>query len=121
MKLYLDQMLRHDLAEMLRAEGHDVVRAAEAGQSVADDAEVLRLAIQTDRVLVTLDAHFGDWAVLPLSEHPGVVRVRAHPATTASIARLLLPFLAAHHAEHLPDRLVILSRSGERWIKTSGV
>jgi len=44
MRLYVDQMFRVDFAEGLRAEGHDVLRTAEAGQSNADDAEVLDLA-----------------------------------------------------------------------------
>jgi hypothetical protein len=29
--------------------------------------------IAEDRTLITLDEHFGDWAVLPLSVHPGRV------------------------------------------------
>ena len=31
LKLYLDQMLRLDVAQSLRDEGHDVMRAAEVG------------------------------------------------------------------------------------------
>jgi hypothetical protein len=31
--LYLDQMLRLDVAQALRDEGHDVVRASEVGQA----------------------------------------------------------------------------------------
>ena len=38
MRLYLDQMFRINLASLLRAEGHNVARAAESGQAVADDA-----------------------------------------------------------------------------------
>jgi len=39
LKLYLDQMLRLDVAQALRNEGHDVVRASEVGQSRADDQQ----------------------------------------------------------------------------------
>jgi predicted nuclease of predicted toxin-antitoxin system len=118
MRLYLDQMFRVELQELLRAEGHDVLRAAETGQSVADDSDVLRLAIDTDRTLITLDEDFGDWAILPLDKHAGVIRVKTHPTTTANVAALLLPFLAAHHQEDLRDHLVIISRTSERWITT---
>ena len=31
LKLYLDQMLRLDVAQALRGEGHDVIRASEVG------------------------------------------------------------------------------------------
>ena len=53
-------------ASALRAAEFDVMRASEAGQSRADDAQILRKAIDEKRVLITLDGHFGDWVVLPL-------------------------------------------------------
>lgn len=120
MNLYLDQMFRLDLAELFRSQGHDVVCAVEAGQQTADDTEVLRRAIDEGRILVTMDEHFGHWAILPLDKHPGVIRVKAHPATTTNIAGLLIPFLASHDPEELCDHLVILSSRTERWIQTSG-
>lgn len=119
MKLYLDQMFRIDLREQLRADGHDVLRAAETGQATADDAEILRFAIADGRTLVTLDEHFGDWAVLPLGEHLGVIRVKTHSATTAEVARLLIPFLRAHEQTEFHNHLVIVSRANERWICTA--
>jgi predicted nuclease of predicted toxin-antitoxin system len=70
-RLYLDQMLRHEVAQALRDEGHDVLRATEVGQARADDHQILQKAISENRVLVTLDEHFGDWVILPLSEHSG--------------------------------------------------
>ena len=38
--------------------------------------------IAEGRTLITLDEHFGDWAVLPLNKHPGVIRVKIHPPLT---------------------------------------
>ena len=73
-RLLLDQMLDARVAQALAATGYDVVRLADVGMARADDAEVLRRAGHDARVLVTLDEHFGDWCVLPLSEHSGVVR-----------------------------------------------
>lgn len=119
MKLYLDQMLRVELANSLRSQGHDVLRAEEAGQATADDAEILQRAIDGGRTLVTLDEHFGDWAVLPLDRHSGVVRLKIHPTTTANAERVLLPFLAAHDQHEFQDHLIILSGTAERWIKTT--
>jgi predicted nuclease of predicted toxin-antitoxin system len=81
--------------------------------------EILRRAKDDGRILVTMDEHFGHWAILPLHEHPGVIRVKAHPTTTTNIARLLLPFLAVHDQEQFRDHLVILSPRAERWIRTS--
>jgi predicted nuclease of predicted toxin-antitoxin system len=120
MKLFLDQMLRAELGDLLRREGHDVRRAGEVGKGRADDAEILEQACCEDRILITLDEHFGDWVVLPLSRHPGVVRVKVHPASTENIARLLLPFLSGRQADSFRNRLIILSLRNIRWIETAG-
>ena len=82
MRLYLDQMFRLDVAEALRNRGYDVVRASESGLARADDQQILQKAIADNRILLTLDEHFGDWAVLPLSMHPGVIRLKVHPTTS---------------------------------------
>ena len=118
MRLYLDQMLRVELASLLRDAGHDAIRASERGQARADDALILERAVQEQRTLVTLDGHFGDWVVLPLSEHYGVIRVEAHPTSTANVARLLLPLLANHSQADFRNKLVIVSLSRVRWIQT---
>ena len=67
-RLYLDQMFGIQLALALQAAGFDVMRASAAGQSRANDAQILRKAIDEKRVLITLDGHFGDWVVLPFWE-----------------------------------------------------
>src|SRR5439155_10532027 len=105
MKLLLDQMFPTDLAELLRSEGHDPTRVSEIGLRRGDDAQVLDLACQQDRVLVTLDQHFGDWVVLPLSRHPGVVRLKVHPTTTQNVAKLLVPFLASADPARMRNHL----------------
>lgn len=120
MRLYLDQMLHADVTGALRGAGHDVVRAAEVGQARADDEQILAWAGQEKRVLVTLDKHFGDWAVLPLGRHGGVIRVKVHPALPGNILAVLLPFLDRHQQEDFQNRLVIVSRNSERWIDTTG-
>ncbi len=119
MRLYLDQMIGIDVAEALRNDGHDVVRNADAGLSRADDAQILQRAIGDDRVLVTLDQDFGDWAILPLERHRGVIRVRVRPATSQRIVDVLLPFLKAHAGRSYRNYLVIVSWQKCRWIHTA--
>jgi predicted nuclease of predicted toxin-antitoxin system len=59
-------MLRLDVAMALQDEGHDVQRVSEVGQARSDDFAILQKAIAENRILVTLDEHFGDWVILPL-------------------------------------------------------
>ena len=118
MRLYLDQMFRVELASILYDAGHDVIRASETGQERADDALILERAVREQRTLVTLDSHFGDWVVLPLSEHLGVIRVKAHPNSTENVAKVLLPLLANHSQADFLNKLVIASMTRVRWIQT---
>ena len=118
-KLYLDQMLKLDVARGLRNEGHDVERASDIGQDRADDRQILERAISQDRILVTLDEHFGDWVILPLSQHPGVIRLKVDPTTSKNVMEVLLPFLRLHTPNQLKDHLVILSPKRSKWIRTA--
>ena len=65
-RLYLDQMLRVEVADALRQRGHDVVRATDLDMARADDEEILAfLARTTDRTfanrLVIVDARKERW------------------------------------------------------------
>jgi len=102
----------------LRTEGHDVLRAVEVGQDRADDHQILQRAISDDRILVTLDEHFGNWAILPLKEHRGVIRLKIHPATHQNAIRILIPFLKKHTQRDFINQLIILSRRKSRWVRT---
>ena len=118
-KLYLDQMLRHEVAQALKDEGHDVLRASEVGQARADDYQILQKAIVENRILVTLDEHFGDWVILPLSEHSGVIRLKINPTTSKNAIKLLLPFLRLHSSDQFKNYLVILSPIRSKWVYTA--
>jgi predicted nuclease of predicted toxin-antitoxin system len=119
LKLFLDQMFSLDVAHALRGEGHDVMRASEVGQARADDHQILQKAITGKRILVTLDEHFGDWVILPLSEHPGVIRLKVNPTTSENVITLLLPFLRPYSSEQFKDHLVIVSPERSKWIRTA--
>jgi len=84
-RLYLDQMFSVDVAQALCEQGNDVVRASETAYDRADDQQILEKAISENRILVTLDEHFGDWVILPLSLHPGVIRLKVNPTTSERV------------------------------------
>ena len=119
LRLYLDQMLRLDVAQALRNDGHDVRRTSEVGQARADDAEILKLAISEDRILVTLNEHFGDWVVLPLSNHPGVIRLKIDPTTSKNAIDIIIPFLRLHSSVQFRNHLIIVSPKRTKWIFTA--
>lgn len=118
-RFLLDQMLDVEVSSALSASGHDVVRVSEIGMARADDHDILAKAIALERILVTLDEHFGDWAILPLRKHNGVIRIKVDPATTENILAVLTPFLSHLGNRSFENTLAIVSESRARWINTS--
>lgn len=108
MRLLLDENLSFKHAEALRALGHDAVAILEIGLSGSSDTVVRMTAIQSNRVLVTLDGDFGNILRFPPGETPGVVRLRLGPATEAAISRALLRMVMLLGSRDLAGKLVIV-------------
>ena len=58
MKSLVDMPLSPEMAAWLRAEGHEAVHASGVGMSQSPDAEILRVALGEDRVVITADLDF---------------------------------------------------------------
>jgi len=112
-------MIPYSVARFLREDEHDVVMVREIGMSRADDADILEYAIEDNRVLITLDKDFGDWVILPLSSHRGVIRVKTRVALGENIVRVLASFLRAYQNKNINNYLVIISAKKYKWIKTA--
>jgi len=80
-RFLIDQNRSPHLAELLRKAGHDAVHASELGLERAEDRELLLLAAEENRVMVSGDTDFG--ALL-------------------AMLRVALPSLILFRARHLP-------------------
>lgn len=112
-------MFSVEVAQALSKGGYDVVRASDTGLARTDDHEILQKAVSENRILITLDEHFGDWVILPLSRHPGVIRLKVHPTTSGNVLKILVHFLGLHSKEQFRDHLVILSEKRVKWVRTA--
>ncbi len=82
MKLLLDQDVYASTAHFLRSLQHDIVTAAEIGASRKEDAILLRMAHEQDRIFVTRDRDFG--SLVFVSDDPGgVMYLRMLPPHSA--------------------------------------
>jgi predicted nuclease of predicted toxin-antitoxin system len=91
-RLLADECCDGELVLLLRQAGHDVRYVAEGNAGHSDD-EVLQLAVQEDRVLLTEDMDFGELVVRLGKQAVGVVLLRLadEPAAVkAARVRLLL-------------------------------
>lgn len=71
MKLLLDENLSWLHAAALRDRGHDAVAAVEAGLAGEPDERVRAFAINTGRILLTLDADFANILRFPAGRNSG--------------------------------------------------
>ena len=119
MRLFLDQMIDRGVVDVLRQGGHDVECAAQMGMARADDLEILEYCTKQDRILVTLDGHFGDWTVAKLTVHAGVIRLKVNPTDSRNVQQTLLPFLARYAERDFRNMLAIVRPTAIRWIQTA--
>lgn len=97
MKLLLDACIWRAADAELREMGYDVTWVGSLGDAI-DDVDVLRLAHEQRRVLITLDKDFGKLSVQLGMPHFGIVRlVEVHPFEHAVITAGVVE----QHAEQL--------------------
>ncbi|MBI4516855.1 MAG: DUF5615 family PIN-like protein [Deltaproteobacteria bacterium] len=87
MKLLLDACVWGGAAEVVRAAGHDVVWAGDWAEDPGDD-EILVIARQQQRIVVTLDKDFGELAIIRGHLHCGIIRLVNQAATRQAVVCL---------------------------------
>lgn len=88
MKVLLDMPVSAVLLEVLRARGHEGVHAHQIGRDRASDAELLAIARDEDRVIITADLDFPRLLALSSSERPGVILFRGGNFSDAQMCSL---------------------------------
>ena len=113
MNFLADQDVYAATTKFLRGFGHDVVTAAELGLSQAEDTELLRVAREQDRLLLTRDRDFGGLVFIH-GRGPGVVYLRILPATQNAVHAELERVLAAHSQHSLSESFVVVEPGRHR-------
>jgi predicted nuclease of predicted toxin-antitoxin system len=76
MKFLVDMPLSPDVTRWLRQQGHDALHASQIGLSSASDVEILKRAIQENRIVVTADLDFTRLFALLRIEETGLILFR---------------------------------------------
>ncbi len=109
MKFLADANLERVLVDWLRSADHDVKWAVDLPPSTPDD-EILTLAEQEGRVVVTNDRDFGDLVFRQQRSTIGVVLLRYRTGSSAE----LLSLFQAHWPEiaaRLPGHFIVATKS----------
>src|SRR5438046_377117 len=111
MKFLLDENADLRLADRLRDLGHDVKSVAADFDYSLPDAQVLSIAHQEQRVLITNDKDFGELVFRLLQPHAGVILFRLPYGATLTTKLDRLDHVLARHTEELEQFLVVPERS----------
>ena len=115
MRFLLDQNQSPQLVALLASAGHDTVHVGDLGLSASHDGEILGLALDQDRVIVSGDTDFGDLLAASNSLKPSVILLRRQPRRRAhQIAALLLVNLDAVAADLEDGAVVVLDQDRVR-------
>jgi predicted nuclease of predicted toxin-antitoxin system len=114
-KLLLDTCVWGKARQQLTSAGHDVIWA---GDWLVDpgDEEILRIASQEGRILVTLDKDFGELAIVRGAAHSGIVRlVNLRAAQQATVCQRVLEL----HGDELQAGAIITAEAGRLRIRAA--
>ena len=107
-----DENINPEVVAFLRQRGMDVVAAAELGLAGAADTEILRVAFETARVVLTHDSDCGTLAVAAGQPVRGIVYLRpGHIEAQFTIASLKA--ILAADLDPAPPFLLVAVRRGD--------
>lgn len=108
-KLLFDEDIGKKTAELVRAEGYDVVSIIEEMPGLPDQG-VLSYALKEKRVLVTLDRDFGRLVYLSSQKHCGVLYLRLKNESAPNIAQTIIKTIKSR-GKIMPKHFVTATES----------
>src|SRR5207302_1646504 len=113
MKFVADQDVYAITIGLLSGLGHDIVPAAQLGLAQAEDAELLRVAHEQDRIFLTRDRDFGA-LVFVQGSGPGVIYLRVLPSTQNAVHAELERVLTLYSEQELQGSFVVIEPGRHR-------
>ena len=110
LQFIVDENVRKEVTNFLKAGGHDVLILA----SGTKDEDIARIGKQTKRIILSHDQHFADILMYPPEEYSGIIRIKIHPPSAPAIISALKDFLSKIGSDKLDKKLVILEEDGFR-------
>jgi predicted nuclease of predicted toxin-antitoxin system len=113
MRFLTDQDVYASTVRFLSGLGHNVVTAGQLGLAQAEDTELLRVAHEQGRILVTRDRDFGT-LVFVQGSGPGIIYLRILPSIQNSVHAELERVLSLYSEPELQASFVIVEPGRHR-------
>jgi predicted nuclease of predicted toxin-antitoxin system len=114
MRFKIDENLHDDVAEALRAHGHDAQTVFDEGLRGHADPEVAAAALREGRALATLDLDFGNIREYPPEHYRGLIVLRLVDQSRGHVLGVVDRVAAALDSAPLDGRLWVVSEGGIR-------
>lgn len=106
MRFLLDESADYPLADFLRQQGHDVTAIAHDYPHALGDSEVLAIAVNEERIIITNDLDFGELIVRRRLRHRGVILFRLGDEDLPTKIQWL-QYVLSNYPEDLHELIVI--------------
>jgi predicted nuclease of predicted toxin-antitoxin system len=118
MRFLVDMPLSPELANWLRAEGHDAVHASAISLYKASDAEILSVAASQNRVIITADLDFPRLLATLQAEGPGLILLRGGNYSEVESLDCVRRVLMSVAPDELTRSIVVVDRERirRRWL-----
>lgn len=114
MRFLVDEALQNAVARRLGEAGHDAVHVRLRGLAGHTDDEVMVLAVEEDRVLITTDTDFGTILALSGAAGPNVLLLRGIGDTTDERVAAILDVLPRVDHELIEGALIVIEEDRYR-------
>jgi len=115
MRLLLDENVPHGCVPLLEAHGWDVVHVRALGMSRSSDLEILAVAEEEGRAVVSADSDFGDLVRASGASSPSIVFLRLRlAARSTDVAAVLIRGLSGAATDLEQGAVVVLTDTSRR-------
>ena len=109
MRFLLDECLPPQMAELLRATGHDCAHVYELGLGGQPDEQIMALADRENRVLISADTDFGELLANAPVLAPSVILLRRTDKRAGSLAAVVIANLEQVTEDLAAGALIVIS------------
>lgn len=107
MKLLVDAALSPLVSDQLAALGHEAIYVRRRGMSSAPDPQVLSLAEEEGRIIVSADTDFGSLLALRNAKHPSFILLRKASGLRPQQLARIVSRVIEDYAEELASGAVV--------------
>jgi len=108
MRFLTDENVYPQIVESIRQLSHDVLDIKEQNLFSISDGDVIKMAQNTGRILITFDKDFSNIIMYPPCQYPGIIVLRLSRLMIEDAVNQLIEFIRRLSVEQINGKLAIV-------------